>query len=244
MELGEKLKTARLEAGLSQKALCGDTITRNMLSQIESGKARPSMDTLRVLATRLGKPVSWFLEEAPATESMDLYAAGEYEKALESLENSPGSAQTALLRKLTLLQLGQAALSKGHLPHARELFHKAMAIATVPVPGLDRELSVLLALAGEDIPVSVDDRPLQLEAGRCLSAGDYARAKALLSACGNPDPILLGRCAMGEGDYGAARGYLEPLAESDPRAIPLLEICCRELGDYKGAYEYALRQRN
>ena len=32
MELGEKLRLARLEAGLSQRALCGDEITRNMLS--------------------------------------------------------------------------------------------------------------------------------------------------------------------------------------------------------------------
>ena len=34
MELGEKLRRARLEAGFSQRALCGDEITRNMLSQI------------------------------------------------------------------------------------------------------------------------------------------------------------------------------------------------------------------
>ena len=32
MELGEKLKQARLEAGLSQRQLCGEEITRNMLS--------------------------------------------------------------------------------------------------------------------------------------------------------------------------------------------------------------------
>ena len=63
MELGEKLKQVRLEAGLSQRQLCGDTITRNMLSQIENGSARPSMDTLQILARRLGKPVSFFLEE-------------------------------------------------------------------------------------------------------------------------------------------------------------------------------------
>ena len=31
MELGEKLKQARLALGLSQRQLCGDTITRNML---------------------------------------------------------------------------------------------------------------------------------------------------------------------------------------------------------------------
>ena len=63
MELGERIRQARLGAGLSQKALCGDRITRNMLSQIEHGAARPSMDTLSYLAERLSRPVSWGLEE-------------------------------------------------------------------------------------------------------------------------------------------------------------------------------------
>ena len=63
MELGEKLKQARLEAGVSQRQLCGEVITRNMLSRIENGFARPSMDTLRQFAQRLGKPISYFLEE-------------------------------------------------------------------------------------------------------------------------------------------------------------------------------------
>jgi transcriptional regulator with XRE-family HTH domain len=63
MELGEKLKQARLEAGVSQRQLCGEVITRNMLSRIENGFARPSMDTLRYLAAQLGKPMSYFLEE-------------------------------------------------------------------------------------------------------------------------------------------------------------------------------------
>ena len=63
MTLGEKLKAARLAAGLSQRQLCGDVITRNMLSQIENGSANPSMETLRYLAGRLGKSVSWFLQE-------------------------------------------------------------------------------------------------------------------------------------------------------------------------------------
>ena len=61
--LGEKIRQARLEQGLSQRQLCGTEITRNMLSQIESGKARPSMQTLTYLAQTLGKPVSFFLEE-------------------------------------------------------------------------------------------------------------------------------------------------------------------------------------
>ena len=64
MTLGEKLKQARLEAGLSQRQLCGEEVTRNMLSQIENGVAMPSMGTLSYFARQLGKPVSFFLEEA------------------------------------------------------------------------------------------------------------------------------------------------------------------------------------
>ncbi len=63
MELGQRLKEARLKAGLSQRQLCGDQLTRNMLSLIENGSARPSMDTLKYLAERLGRPIGFFLEE-------------------------------------------------------------------------------------------------------------------------------------------------------------------------------------
>ena len=63
MELGEKIRQARLELGLSQRQLCGDVITRNMLSQIENGSANPSMATLQYLAGQLGKSISYFLQE-------------------------------------------------------------------------------------------------------------------------------------------------------------------------------------
>ena len=65
MELGEKLRQARLRLGLSQRQVCGDQITRNMLSRIENGAARPSMKTLGCLAARLGKPVSYFWKKIP-----------------------------------------------------------------------------------------------------------------------------------------------------------------------------------
>ena len=39
VEMGELLRQARLEAGLTQRELCGERITRNMLSQIENGAA-------------------------------------------------------------------------------------------------------------------------------------------------------------------------------------------------------------
>ena len=52
MALGQQIRQVRLDAGLSQRQLCGGLITRNMLSQIENGNARPSMDTLQQLAQR------------------------------------------------------------------------------------------------------------------------------------------------------------------------------------------------
>ena len=93
MELGEKLRQARLEAGLSQRALCGDAITRNMLSQIENGAAKPSMSTLQYLAGRLGKPVGFFLEEQTLlspnagimTQARQAYAARDHRGVLQHL---------------------------------------------------------------------------------------------------------------------------------------------------------------
>jgi transcriptional regulator with XRE-family HTH domain len=93
MELGEKLRQARLEAGLSQRALCGDVITRNMLSQIENGSAKPSMATLQYLAGQLGKTVGYFLEEQSLLSpnpgvmerAREAYAHRQHEAVLRSL---------------------------------------------------------------------------------------------------------------------------------------------------------------
>lgn len=94
MDLGEKIRQARLEAGLSQRQLCGDVITRNMLSQIESGKARPSMATLQYLAAQLGQTVGYFLEETGAVsanvdmmrQARQAYIHRDYAAALQTLE--------------------------------------------------------------------------------------------------------------------------------------------------------------
>ena len=42
-ELGRRLKEARLARKMTQSEVVGDFITRNMLSQIESGSAMPSV---------------------------------------------------------------------------------------------------------------------------------------------------------------------------------------------------------
>lgn len=64
MNLGEKIKKARLEAKMTQAQLAGDKITRNMLSQIENGKATPSVSTVNYISERLGLPGGYLLSES------------------------------------------------------------------------------------------------------------------------------------------------------------------------------------
>ena len=137
MALGAKIKQARLEAGFSQRQLCGDVITRNMLSQIENGVARPSMDTLQYLAGRLGKSVSFFLEEdvllSPNTQVMaqarQAYAQKDHRAVLEMLQSyrSPDDLfdqEQMYLLALSALALGEQLLQEGQLRQAADLLEQ------------------------------------------------------------------------------------------------------------------------
>ena len=61
--LGEKIKALRKEKKLTQTELAGSELTKSMLSQIENGKATPSMKTLQYIAEKLGCETSFLLEE-------------------------------------------------------------------------------------------------------------------------------------------------------------------------------------
>jgi tetratricopeptide (TPR) repeat protein len=58
------VKQARFEAGLSLAAVAGKELTRAAIHLIETGSARPSLASLRLIAQRTGKPVTFFLEES------------------------------------------------------------------------------------------------------------------------------------------------------------------------------------
>ena len=137
MEMGELLRKARLEAGLTQRALCGDRITRNMLSQIENGTARPSMATLQYLADALGKPVSYFLGEVVLTanqqrmlQARQAFAEKRYRAALSILGDCETPDETldwerGLLGCLCSLSLAEEAAREGRRPVARKLLGQA-----------------------------------------------------------------------------------------------------------------------
>ena len=76
MTMGQRILAARLAAGLSQRELAGEEITRNMLSSLEHDTANPSVATLRYLAGRLGRPVSYFLGEDEASKAVAAFESG------------------------------------------------------------------------------------------------------------------------------------------------------------------------
>ena len=61
--LGKRIKEARLAKKMTQSEVVGDFITRNMLSQIESGSATPSVKTLEYLCKVLEKVIDALVTE-------------------------------------------------------------------------------------------------------------------------------------------------------------------------------------
>lgn len=259
MTLSEKLKQARLEAGLSQKQLCGDRITRNMLSQIENGSARPSMDTLKYFADRLGKSVSYFLEETAVTSPnqvlMEQARQAEPEKALTFLGQyrAPDPVfdrERWLLETLCCLDLAETVLKKGQKEYARNLLLRAAeAGAHTPyyTPELEEKRLLLARKAGMDVALPDISEGLLLRAEEAMQAGAVERAAAFLESCGErPDQwhFLRGQVLLAQKEYARALAEFSAVQTAYPRqSLQAMEVCCRELGDYRGAYECACKLR-
>lgn len=266
MELGEKIRQARLEAGLSQRQLCGEIITRNMLSLIENGAAKPSLSTLSALASRLNKPLSYFVEENAAvsanqncmTQAWACYEERNYTGCAQSLKTylQPDPVydrEWRLLTSLNTLSLAEAAVRDGRWIQARKLLHQAEDLekSLFWLPELkNRRMCILGKLREtvreEDLP-DVDDE-LMLHARAALKRGKYGDAGRYLDAMqlrSTPEwNYLRGKTAFGQGNFGAAIPFLKSAELGFPKeVIPMLEDCYRELGDYKNAYFYARKHR-
>src|SRR5438552_2348859 len=63
--VGERLREARLAKGLTQEQLARGLATKGFISQVERNRATPSLPKLRVLAERLGQPLSFFVTDRP-----------------------------------------------------------------------------------------------------------------------------------------------------------------------------------
>ena len=263
MELGQRLKQARLDAGMSQRQLCGDTITRNMLSQIENGTARPSMETLRYLAARLEKPMGYFLEEQAVTSPNQNIMA----KAREIFTWDPAGAREVLeayrqpddvfdaeyhlLQALCALELARKALRQGRNAYALTLLEEAGSYGKVTpyyTQELERSRLLLCFEARPELAAQLVDRlpdPMPEILLRAMAETDPVRQGKILDSAPAQGPQWhwqRARVYMAQKNYARAIDHLEQ-CDKTRQVYEKLEFCCKELEDYKGAYFYAVKAR-
>ena len=135
MTLGQKIKEARIQQGMTQKALVGNAITRNMLSKIENDSAAPSVRTLEYLAGALSLPTGYFLDhasDAPIPDGLDearaAFRAKQWLSCLAALDADPqagASDEGYLLHARAGAMAARDALEQGDYALARELAEPA-----------------------------------------------------------------------------------------------------------------------
>ena len=215
------------------------------------------MDTLRYLAAQLGKPVSFFLEEQALTSpNSDVMAAARAALALGNLSELRLTLDTfrepdevfyqerQLLEFYWHLQQGAVAMAEEKLPYACTLLERALDIPGIYITrALRQRARVLLTLAGG--PGNPDNEDTALLA-LAMGESDPRRQKEILLAADNQQEprwnMLMAQARMALGEYEAALESLEKCPDTREK-WQATEVCCRELEDFKGAYEAACKLR-
>ena len=232
--LGERVKTLRINAGLTQTDLAGDRFSKEYVSQIERGKTRPTQETLAWLAERLGVDPGFLASgvssdergriETSLARAEALSETHEYKEALaEYTKIYPtivGIAATELeLRSLT----GEAwaRMRTGQVKDAIELLTRARTLAEDAMFSDVDRADVLFRLGACRVELSSIQTALGL----------LNEALTLAERSGLPCDRLRAeiyrwrsRCYRRHRDYEAAREDLEQaleLAEAldDPRTV-------------------------
>lgn len=138
--LGQKLRDARKTRRMTQRALADGTLSISFISMLEHDRVRPSLETLRVLADRLGRPLGDFLESvSPEAQQVQvevqrgesLLRQHQFTAALQAFVTAAAAAEQSgdpVLRARVELGRGQALaglrqfdLAESHLRQARVL---------------------------------------------------------------------------------------------------------------------------
>src|SRR5690242_1269340 len=147
--IGERLKAARTAQGLTQERLAAGIATKGFICQVERNQTTPSLPRLKLLADRLGLPLSYFLEGEPPSDSGYVIKAaelaikaGEARRAVSLLNEivedelaADDRANARRLRGLALIALGRR--SKG-----LRLLQEAAAAAAGDNPALNAAIYV------------------------------------------------------------------------------------------------------
>jgi tetratricopeptide (TPR) repeat protein len=175
------VRQARLEAGLSLAQVSAGHLTRNAIHLVESGRSRPSMETLQLIADRTGRPVDFFLAEAPneATEDWadrhhglveveSALARGELDSALEQARALLAAGATGTVAATLRLRLAEAYCRR----HQPEEAMVELAAARPALEAAGDDWLVLEVMDWEAAALSLQDDP------RAVGLLEEARARA------------------------------------------------------------------
>jgi tetratricopeptide (TPR) repeat protein len=215
--LGERVRQLRIARGLTQADVARDRFTKEYVSQIERGRARPTGPTLEWLAERLGVERS-YLETGSSSEDSERAAGlvvraeagiqgSRYDEALKCLEEAgPISGMRPELALRATLAESSARTARGELDKALELLVGA------------RDLAEGQAFT------DVDRARVLLHIGRCryklssvtTAVALFSEALDLVRRSGLSDDRLVAsilrwrsRCYRRERDWHAAREDVE-----------------------------------
>jgi tetratricopeptide (TPR) repeat protein len=145
--LGDRVRSARRDSGLSQAQLAGDELTKGFISQIESGLVRPSIRSLQHIAQKLGRPLDYFIADEPlaATKRVTFHrlaaeAAAERQDWPATEEHSVAGlavATDAAERATFFRLLANAALNQGRREEAFDRVTEGLALLDVTKQPLD-----------------------------------------------------------------------------------------------------------
>lgn len=133
------VKQARLDAGLSLGQVARGDISRTAIYFVETGKAKPSMETLRLIADRTGRPLDYFLA-APATAPISESEIASLERMMATGDNvgvaarsehllgqgldEQSEARIRLIAGLAYLRLAQPVPGRNYAAAARAYFER------------------------------------------------------------------------------------------------------------------------
>jgi tetratricopeptide (TPR) repeat protein len=137
LQIGERIRKARVDAGLSQAQLGAPHFTRAYVSAIELGKVRPAMKSLDFMAEKLGKSAAYFLEDAKAdrrrqehsaliARGSQLISEGKASDAIVLLEDVVKKATTPSERASLQRSLGRAYTQARRAPEAIAVLNDAL----------------------------------------------------------------------------------------------------------------------
>ena len=271
MTLGEKIKSARKRLKITQADLCGDKITRNMLSCIENNKATPSLDTLSYLSARLELPISYIVSDDDDMffyqKRMEMryitaaFKTHRFKECIEHIEKIDGrDDELYFLLASCHFEAGKSALLHGSLKSAA--FHlskvKEYALQTMyDTHRITNYLPLYLALTA-----NIQSPLLELDTEMFEPDEDLIYENEFYSYVSNETGRsytvvdfkrhMIAKAMMRDRDYYSAIKLMKEIEEEKTaktyNAYVIfgiytdMESCYRQLGDFENAYRYSSKR--